>query len=104
MAPKPLAEALEQAFQDCCDMDASLAERLQALADAVQTLSPSFAKTVDQLVLRLQQSGAGATAPKPGDPMPPFVLPDEKGHLVTLDHLLSKGPVAVTFHRGHWCP
>jgi peroxiredoxin len=104
MTPKPLAEALEQAFQHCCDMDASLAERLQALADAVQTLSPSFAETVDRLVLRLQKSGAGATAPKPGDPMPSFVLPDEEGHLVTLEHLLSKGPVAVTFHRGHWCP
>jgi peroxiredoxin len=24
--------------------------------------------------------------------------------MVSLDQLLSKGPVAVTFHRGHWCP
>ena len=42
--------------------------------------------------------------PRPGDPMPPFVLPDDAGHLVSLDQLLTKGPVAVTFHRGHWCP
>lgn len=104
MTPKPLAESLEEAFQHCCEMDASLADRLQALADAVQTLSPPFAETVDRLVLRLQQSDAGATAPRPGDPMPPFVLPDEKGHLVTLNNLLTNGPVAVTFHRGHWCP
>ena len=36
--------------------------------------------------------------------MPPFHLPDEAGRVVSLDGLLSKGPVAVTFHRGHWCP
>ncbi len=104
MTSQPLAEALEEAFQHCCDMDASLRERLEALADAVRTLSPSFAETVDQLIARLQQSDAGATAPRPGDPMPPFLLPDETGRLVSLDTLLSNGPVAVTFHRGHWCP
>ena len=36
--------------------------------------------------------------------MPTFVLPDETGQLVTLEKLLESGPVAVTFHRGHWCP
>jgi peroxiredoxin len=24
--------------------------------------------------------------------------------MVSLDELLNRGPVAVTFHRGHWCP
>lgn len=104
MTSKPLAEALDEAFQRCRDMDASLNERLQALADAVRTLSPSFAEAVDRLVSRLQQSGAGTSAPGPGDPMPAFVLPDEAGHLVSLEQLLSKGPAAVVFHRGHWCP
>jgi peroxiredoxin len=36
--------------------------------------------------------------------MPNFILPDERGQLVSLDALLQSGPVAVTFHRGHWCP
>jgi peroxiredoxin len=36
--------------------------------------------------------------------MPPFVLPDETAQLVSLDELLNRGPVAVTFQRGHWCP
>jgi peroxiredoxin len=67
-------------------------------------LSPPFAETVDRLILRLRQSDAGATAPQPGDPMPPFLLPDEQGHLVALTKRLDHGPVAVTFHRGHWCP
>ena len=44
------------------------------------------------------------TRPSLASTMPPFVLPDETGHLVSLDSLLEKGPVAVTFHRGHWCP
>jgi peroxiredoxin len=104
MTPSPLAEAFEAAFRRCCGMDASLAERLQAFAEAVQRLSPPFAETVDRLVLRLQQNEAGASAPRLGDLMPPFTLPDEEGRLVTLNSLLSKGSVAVTFHRGHWCP
>ena len=43
-------------------------------------------------------------APKPGERMPPFAMPDDKGQLVTLDDLLKEGPLAMTFHRGHWCP
>src|SRR5882672_2236169 len=101
---KSLAEDLEDAFERCRNMDASLSERLQALAESVGQLSPPFAETVDRLISRLQQSDAGTTAPQPGDPMPPFLLPDEQGHLVALGNLLDHGPVAVTFHRGHWCP
>src|SRR5438128_4228637 len=99
-----LPEVLEQAFRHCRDMDASLSGRLDSLAEAVRTLSPPFADAVDRLVARLQQRGAGQSAPQVGEPMPPFHLPDEAGRIVSLDGLLSKGPVAVTFHRGHWCP
>ena len=80
------------------------AERLQAFADAVRRLGPHFQEAVDRLVARLKEQGVGETAPKPGEPMPLFVLPDEAGRLVSLDTLLDKGPVAITFHRGHWCP
>ena len=104
MTSKPLAEALEEAFQHCRDMDASLSERLDSLAQAVRKLSPPFADTVDRLVTRLQQSGVGEAAPQVGEPLPPFHLPDEGGRIVSLDTLLSRGPVAITFHRGHWCP
>jgi peroxiredoxin len=31
-------------------------------------------------------------------------LPDESAHKVSLEELLDRGPVAVIFHRGHWCP
>lgn len=104
MTSKPLSQALEEVFRHCRDMEASLGERLDSLAQAVRTLSPPFGDAVDRLVTRLQQSGAGQKAPQIGEPMPPFHLPDEAGRVVSLDELLSKGPVAVTFHRGHWCP
>ena len=39
-----------------------------------------------------------------GEVMPPFVLPDETGRLVSLKSLIDNGPVAVMFYRGHWCP
>ena len=96
--------SLEDVFEQCCDMDASLAERLATFAEAVRTQRPAFGDAVERLVRRLRESGAGEAAPKPGDLMPPFVLPDETGQLVSLEDLLRQGPVAVTFHRGHWCP
>ena len=104
MNAKPLAQALEEAFVQCRDMDASLAERLQAFADVVTWLGPEFQDAVDRLIARLKAHGVGENAPRPGEPMPSFVLPDETGRLVTLEGLLKEGPVAVTFHRGHWCP
>ncbi len=104
MNSKPLSELLEEAFVQCRDMDASLAERLQAFAEAVREFGPIFQSSVDDLVARLRAHDVGDNAPKPGEKMPDFVLPDEKGRLVSLDKLLEKGPVAVTFHRGHWCP
>jgi peroxiredoxin len=99
-----MSPSLEDVFEQCRDMDGSLGERLGAFADAVRLHRPQFMDAVDRLVKRLAESGAGAAAPKPGDLMPPFVLPDETGELVSLGELLQKGPVAVTFHRGHWCP
>jgi peroxiredoxin len=104
MTAKPLAEALEEAFIRSRDMDASLAERLQAFADAVRQLGPHFQEAVDKLVSRLREHDVGEKAPRPGEPMPAFVLPDETGRLVTLGELVKQGPLAITFHRGYWCP
>ena len=96
--------SLNDVFEQCRDMDASLTERLAIFAGAVRDQQPSFTAAVDRLVERLHNSGAGEAAPQPGDAMPPFVLPDESGRLVSLEQLLRAGPIAVTFHRGHWCP
>ena len=104
MTSKSFAETLDEAFEQCSRMDASLNQRLQAFADTVRKLNPTFAEGVDRLVARLHETRAGTAAPAPGDEMPNFLLPDDTGHLVSLEEILQKGPVALAFHRGHWCP
>jgi len=97
-------ETLDDAFERARDLDLSLQEQLRTFAATVRRQRPKFAAAVDRLVERLRQYGAGESAPRIGEPMPPFVLPDEIGRMVSLEELLNRAPVAVTFHRGHWCP
>jgi peroxiredoxin len=104
MTPSTGGESLDQAFMRARELDASLGEQLRAFADVARQRQPHFAEAVDRLVERLRRHGAGESAPRPGEPMPPFVLPDDTSHLVSLEQLLDQGPIAVTFHRGHWCP
>ena len=98
------AQRLTQAFQKCCDMSGTLREQLDAYAAAGREIFPAYAEAVDRLVARIRENGGAENAPRPGDPMPPFILPDETGRLIELNSLLGKGPVAVMFYRGHWCP
>jgi peroxiredoxin len=95
---------LKQAFDQARDLDGSMSERLDVFAGATRELHPANAAIVDRLVARLKEHDAGRDAPKPGDAMPLFVLPDEMGRLVSLKDLLAQSPAIVTFHRGHWCP
>src|SRR4051812_28111629 len=98
------AERLKQAFLQCRDMEGTLSEQLQAYATTGREIFPAYSEAVDRLVARIDENGGGENAPRPGEAMPPFMLPDETGQLVSLKSLLSKGPVAVMFYRGHWCP
>jgi peroxiredoxin len=98
------AERLKLAFQRCREMDGTLSEQLQAYAAAGREIFPAYGEAVDRLVVRINENGGGENAPHPGEPMPPFVLPDESGRLVALPSLLEQGPVVVMFFRGHWCP
>ena len=98
------AERLKLAFQRCREMEGTLNEQLQAYAAAGREIFPAYGEAVDRLVVRINENGGGEDAPRPGEPMPPFVLPDESGRLVALPSLVERGPVAVIFVRGHWCP
>ena len=80
-----------QAFQQCCDMEGTLSEQLQAYAAAGREIFPAYGEAVDRLVARLRESGGGENAPRPGEPMPPFLLPDETGRLTGLPSLLRQG-------------
>jgi len=104
MPTEILVKDLRRAFEQARELDGPMAERLDVFADATRKLHPSTAAIIDRLVARLRQHEAGEYAPKPGDVMPTFVLPDENGKLVSLKDLLARGPAVVTFHRGHWCP
>ena len=99
-----LVAALEKATQRSIAMDAPLRQRLKLIADEVRNLSTVFAEAVDNFVGRLQEAEAGGAAPKIGDMLPDFLMPDQLGRLVSLAAQLSKGPVVVAFLRGHWCP
>lgn len=103
MSPEARAE-LDLAFERARVLDLPISARIAAFVEAVRRLNPEQAGAVDRLIARLGEVGAGSKAPRPGRRMPPFLLPDENGALVSLDDLLSRGPAAIVFYRGHWCP
>ncbi len=104
MTEKTFAEILEAATEEARRMDAPLSVRLNLVADTDRGFCPAIAEVIDRMIARLADNGVGVTAPRPGEPMPPFLLPDETGRLVSLSGLLEKGPVVMSFNRGHWCP
>lgn len=101
---QPLYAVLEQVFQDVRSRDIPLRERLGFIAEKVRALDPGYSDVVDAFVGRLVQASAGSNAPAIGDRLPGFILPDDQGHLVSLERLLEKAPVIIAFLRGHWCP
>jgi len=104
MAGKAFSEALEECTARCQSMNAPLPVRLQAFADDVRKLNADFADIVDRMVVRLKEAGLGENAPKSGEPMPDFMMPDQMGRLHSLGGLIETGPLVIAFHRGHWCP
>ena len=104
MTGSSLSEVLEFSLARCRDLEVPLADRLQAFADDLRRAGPEFASAVDVLVSRLLECDAGATAPKVGERMPSFLLPNDQGCLVRLEDFLAEGPVALAFNRGYWCP
>lgn len=98
--PGPIVSAFERARTS----DAPLSDRLRIIADVVGTNYPEFTNVADSFVCRLEAAKAGASAPNVGEPLPPFLLPDQDGRLVALEELVEKGPVVAAFVRGHWCP
>ena len=50
----------------------------------------------------LRQSGLAERALKNGDRAPAFILNNQDGNSISSVELLAKGPLAITFFRGHW--
>jgi peroxiredoxin len=72
-------------------------------ADRLRTEAPAYAEHYDLTVARLTAAKAGDAAPRTGDRMPDFALPGLDGHIETLRQYVARGPVVITFKRGHWC-
>jgi peroxiredoxin len=95
---------LAEALAEITAMNAPLGERLAAYAEALREVESPFVEEYDRLVERIRRGLVGTDAPGPGKVMPPFLLLDSTGRLVSLDDLLADGPLVVSFNRGHWCP
>ncbi len=99
-SPTTTAEAYAQAAA----LDAPLNARLATYVQLSRPIVPEIAEAYDRMLARLAVIAQDGTGPCVGEPMPPFVLPDQEGRLVTLEHLTRQGPLVVSFNRGHWCP
>jgi peroxiredoxin len=64
----------------------------------------SVIETMHRATAELIASDAASRAKKAGEVAPSFSLRDGDGNVVSLEELLKKGPVIVSFYRGVWCP
>ena len=90
MASTELTAQIKDAVLSALEWDGSLKERLAEIANQARIHHPEFAAAIDRLVARLRDAGAASIAPKPGEPMPPFVLPDDSGRLYSLEEMLNQ--------------
>ena len=83
-------------------------KKLQELTDAKiaagRKANPEFMKGVDDIIKQEKAFEKGGNAIKIGQKAPSFDLPDPEGKSISLNSLLEKGPVVITFYRGNWCP
>jgi cytochrome oxidase Cu insertion factor (SCO1/SenC/PrrC family) len=59
-------------------------------------------ETMHRATAELKQSGLAERALQVGAKMPDFVLKNQDGKDVSSAELLAKGPLVITFFRGHW--
>jgi len=81
----------------------AMAQKMVSENRRVRTDYPAFADAYDKLVARLVEGAAGSNAPRTGDTLPPFMLPDDDGRLVSLADFTSAKSLVVSLNRGHWC-
>lgn len=98
------AESLDDVFKRLCSIEAPLNERLRLFSDALHQADPRYTAVYDELIERLETAKSGCSAPDAGDLMPPFALPDGDLRIHRLEDYLAKGPLVLSFNRGHWCP
>lgn len=83
----------------------SLQTQLTQFKESKITQIPEEIKNImfDDLA-KLSESGIVEAAPKTGDILKDFTLPNHRGEVSSLAELRKQGPVVITFYRGGWCP
>lgn len=81
----------------------SLAEKLDQIRAGGAKRIPEERRAIMQRATQdLRESGIMNKAIRPGDPLPPFVLPNADGLDVRSADLLARGAVVLTVFRGSW--
>ena len=81
----------------------NLADQLSKIREVAKKQIPAEALEVMHQAtddLRIPATMAGII--KVGDTMPPFCLKNTTGTSINSADLLARGPLVVTFFRGHW--
>ena len=83
----------------------SLKEDLASMkAQSVAKIPRDAVAVMMKATEELGASGITELAPKQGQKLPDFSLPNQTGQQLNLATLREQGPVVVTFYRGGWCP
>ena len=82
----------------------SLKELTDAKIESGRQANPEFMKGVDDIINQAKLFQQGNDAIKIGQKAPNFDLPNPEGKSISLDTLINKGPLVITFYRGNWCP
>ncbi|WP_405570885.1 peroxiredoxin-like family protein [Winogradskyella sp. Asnod2-B02-A] len=82
----------------------TLKEQTDAKIEKGRKAKPDFMQGVDDIMTKAKAFLQGSDALKVGQKAPSFELPNPEGKSISLESLLEKGPVVVTFYRGDWCP
>ena len=81
----------------------TLTERLDSMRAAAKTRIPPEALAVmERSVDDVRRSGLPSRIARVGQPAPRFTLQNAAGQPVTLDGLLARGAVVLSFYRGRW--
>ncbi|MFD0837373.1 peroxiredoxin-like family protein [Mariniflexile aquimaris] len=81
-----------------------LKELTDAKIESGRLANPEFMSGVDAIFKQEKAFEQGKNAIKIGQKAPNFELPNPEGKSISLNFLLEKGPVVITFYRGDWCP
>ena len=81
----------------------ALQERLDAMREASKARIPPEARAIMQRSIDdLRASGIMERVARVGQAAPDFTLPDAAGRPASLESLLAKGSVVLSFYRGRW--